>query len=662
MLAFFIVLGVIILLFMGVLTARLVWNVRLRRFQKKNGIPQSNRLKMALGANIAGLNLLLVVGILTVVGGAGFLNSPKIKSIVIDKHIENEVEYTNAKKFESAEEFEQIWADIQNNANYNYRDGWFFNGGAKDGAVDLSQPSESTSSGSDTYEQIKGVSEADIAKLSKDHRYLFYAPKYRNLVYKISLDGEGNHTEYTDILFKDVTITEMLLHENYLIVFGSSYQPYPIDGPKPEEEVEIDMNWYISKSVYIVIDIEAFVVKYRGEVDGYLQETRLTDKGILYLLSNRYIQFRDGKPIDLPSFENTYYFGGEVTSSGLTKLTAINLNDGSVHDLGFMGNNQAFFMGNNFILLSNSKWSLEGRYTSQIIAVKYDGVTGAMTYAGSASVVGSVLNQYFFDDYKGQIRVVTTHGPKDLNSLYIFNTNPFSDQLTLIGHLNKGIGKEGESVKSVSFREDIVQIVTFRQTDPLYTIDLKDPTNPKILPNEVLEPGFSTGIVIWDDEGNSIGIGYMADENGRLLGIKVSAYRVGVTKPVQTIEFPWTDEESPYANAVYNQREHLLVSREKGLYGFIVGGLKSQIAPITDSRGYYTRVSRVMLFNVDFSEEIVLKPFEALAKADLDNSIEKIVYVGSYIHILSIYEDLVFNISTEEFGEALKFPTNRITD
>ena len=69
-----------------------------------------------------------------------------------------------------------------------------------------------------------------------------------------------------------------------------------------------------------------------------------------------------------------------------------------------------------------------------------------------------------------------------------------------------------------------------------------------------------------------------------------------------------------------------------------------------------------MLFNVDFSEEIVLKPFEALAKADLDNSIEKIVYVGSYIHILSIYEDLVFNISTEEFGEALKFPTNRITD
>lgn len=662
MLAFFIVLGVIILLFMGVLTARLVWNLRLRRFQKKNGIPQSNRLKMAVGTNIAGLNLLLVVGILTVVGGAGYLNSPKIKTIVIDRYTENEVVYANAKKFESTEEFEQILVDIQNNLSYQYRDGWFFNGGSKDVAVGIEQPNESTSNSSDTYEQVKGVSEADIAKISKDHRFLFYAPEYRNLVYKISLDENGNHTEFDDIVLKDVAVTEMLLHENYLIVFGSTYQPFPIDGPKPDEDVVIDIYWYISKSVYIVIDIESFEIKYQGEVDGYLQETRLTDQGILYLLSNRYIQFKDGRPINIPRFENVYYFGGEITSSALTKLTSVNLNDGSVKELGFMGSNQAFFMGNNFILLSNSKWGLDGRYTSQIVAVKYDKLTGAMTYAGSAGVEGVVLNQYFFDDYKEQIRVVTTNGPKNLNSLYIFNANPLSDQLTLIGHLKEGIGKEGESVKSVSFREDIVQIVTFLQTDPLYTIDLKDPTNPKILPNEVEEPGFSTGIVIWDDEGNSIGIGYMADENGRLKGIKVSAYRVGVNKPVQTIELPWSEDEWPYTNAVHNQRKHLLVNKDKGLYGFIVSGLKPQTTPITDTKGEYTRVSRVMLFNVDFSEVEVLKPFKELVATDLHISIEKIVYVGSYIHILSSLEDLVYNISDEKFEPALKFPTNRTTE
>ena len=214
---------------------------------------------------------------------------------------------------------------------------------------------------------------ADIAKLSKDHRYLFYAPKYRNLVYKISLDGEGNHTEYTDILFKDVTITEMLLHENYLIVFGAhiNHTQSMVQNLKKK----LKLIWIgILVSQFICYRYWAFV-KYRVEVDGYLQETRLTDKGILYLLSNRYIQFRDGKPIDLPSFENTYHL---VASNiiWINKTNRINLNDGSVHDLGFMGNNQAFFMGNNFILLSNSKWSLKAD-TLPNYAIKYDGVTGA---------------------------------------------------------------------------------------------------------------------------------------------------------------------------------------------------------------------------------------------------------------------------------------------
>ena len=209
--------------------------------------------------------------------------------------------------------------------------------------------------------------------------------------------------------------------------------------------------WDFYKSVYLVFE-DGSVKSVRGEVEGSLIETRLVGD-VLYMLSRRHIEFDDrNRPVNLPDFKDIYYFSGDFATTGLTMLTSFNLGTLEAKELGFVGENQSFFMGHNYIILVSYRWNIE-KTISSVIVVDYDKKTGDMKYVGSSEVVGMVLNQYFMDDYKEQVRVVTTHGPNSLNSLYIFEVDEKSDKLKLLSLLNERIGKERESVKSVSLKK-----------------------------------------------------------------------------------------------------------------------------------------------------------------------------------------------------------------
>ena len=95
-------------------------------------------------------------------------------------------------------------------------------------------------------------------------------------------------------------------------------------------------------------------------------------------------------------------------------------------------------------------------------------------------------------------------------------------ELVEIGHVDD-LG-EGESVQSVRFVGDIAYVVTFRQTDPLYAIDLSDPAHPKVL-GELKVTGFSQYLHPVGD-GLLLGLGREADESGFDEGFKVSLFDV----------------------------------------------------------------------------------------------------------------------------------------
>ena len=147
------------------------------------------------------------------------------------------------------------------------------------------------------------------------------------------------------------------------------------------------------------------------------------------------------------------------------------------------------------------------------------------TYLASGSVDGRLLNQFSLSEYGGALRVaVTTDGagfgsPQQSGVRVLARNGRSLDQ---IGSLN-GLGLS-ERIYAVRFLGDLGYIVTFRQVDPLYVIDLRDPRAPRRA-GELKIPGYSSylhpiGV------GQLLGIGQDATEQGQRLGTSLQVFDV----------------------------------------------------------------------------------------------------------------------------------------
>ncbi|MFC7590141.1 beta-propeller domain-containing protein [Nonomuraea antimicrobica] len=147
---------------------------------------------------------------------------------------------------------------------------------------------------------------------------------------------------------------------------------------------------------------------------------------------------------------------------------------------------------------------------------------GAPRYVASGKVPGRLLNQYSLSEYDGHLRLATTLNSQDgstsSSTVYVLKT----DTMAKVGEVG-GLGK-GERIYSVRFIGPVGYCVTFRQVDPLYTLDLRDPAAPKVT-GELKITGYSAYLHP-GAEGRLIGIGQEASEQGRTLGTQVSLFDV----------------------------------------------------------------------------------------------------------------------------------------
>jgi hypothetical protein len=149
----------------------------------------------------------------------------------------------------------------------------------------------------------------------------------------------------------------------------------------------------------------------------------------------------------------------------------------------------------------------------------------AANYVASGSVPGRLLNQFAMSEHNGDLRVATTtegwnFGEQSESAVYVLRPN--GESLDVIGSIG-GLGKT-ETIRSVRFLGDTGYVVTFRQTDPLYVIDLTDPANP-VLDGELKIPGYSAYLHPVGD-GLLLGVGQDATETGQTLGTQLSLFDV----------------------------------------------------------------------------------------------------------------------------------------
>jgi hypothetical protein len=153
---------------------------------------------------------------------------------------------------------------------------------------------------------------------------------------------------------------------------------------------------------------------------------------------------------------------------------------------------------------------------------------GRTDYLASGEVPGTLLSQWAMSEHVGRLGVASTAGDpwgwgggSDSQS-YVTVLEPIGDVLAQVGQVG-GLGPT-ETIHAVRFIGDIGYVVTFRQTDPLYTVDLTDPTDP-VVRGELKILGYSAYLHPVAD-GLLLGVGQDADEQGMLKGTQLSLFDV----------------------------------------------------------------------------------------------------------------------------------------
>jgi hypothetical protein len=159
---------------------------------------------------------------------------------------------------------------------------------------------------------------------------------------------------------------------------------------------------------------------------------------------------------------------------------------------------------------------------------------GETAYVGSGEVRGYLLNQWSLSEHEGTLRAATTSMPpwnSGAGSESAVRTLQERDgRLVQVGSVG-GLGR-GERIYAVRFIGDTGFVVTFRQVDPLYTLDLSDPDAPRVA-GELKVPGYSAYLHPLGD-GLLLGVGQDATEQGRRTGVQLSLFDVSnLAKPVR---------------------------------------------------------------------------------------------------------------------------------
>ena len=223
------------------------------------------------------------------------------------------------------------------------------------------------------------------------------------------------------------------------------------------------------------------------------------------------------------------------------------------------------------------------RYTSNPVMTeitKFHYSDGEIVGVAAGSVKGYLNDSFSMNEYDGNLRVVTTYTGDEFNAIRDMASNftgkyyeenweehnalyVLDKDMRQIGSLD-GLA-DNETIRSARFFGDTGYFVTFRQTDPLFSVDLSDPSDPKIL-GELKVSGFSSYLHFYG-ENMLLGIGYEEnEETGVVTGLKLSMFDISDPSNVTEVSrfvipgITWCPAIESYKS--------ILVDPEKNLIGF----------------------------------------------------------------------------------------------
>ncbi|MEN8904806.1 MAG: beta-propeller domain-containing protein, partial [Clostridiales bacterium] len=459
---------------------------------------------------------------------------------------------------------------------------------------------------SKTNTQVDGVDEADVVKT--DGNYIYHVNKNRLLI--TNIDDPKNMKIVKKIDFKDdFYVTELYADSNNLTIIGSQNIKIESYLPQIDKDINIDDTRNIMPSTnfvkVMVFDIsdKTNIKQVRDfEIEGnYISSRKINNN--LYIISNKNIFnyiiypnsnnnssileksseallvpiFKDRNGYKKISYDDIHYFPDspdanylnvssiDVTNSKKDTKIQTYLGSGnniycslknlyvSVNFYDTAKNNEKSKLPENGLIYYNNLKTLIYKFSLDKLDVNYQ---------SKGEVPGSILNQFSMDEKDDYFRLATTeNGQTQKNNLYIMDKN-----MKTIGKINNIA--PGEQIYSVRFMNDRAYIVTFKTVDPLFVIDIKNPTSPKIL-GSLKIPGFSDYLHPFDDN-HIIGFGKdTIEKNGSAyhMGLKMALFDVSdVSNPKQKFQEIIGDRGSD--SELLRNHKALLFMKEKNFLAF----------------------------------------------------------------------------------------------
>jgi uncharacterized secreted protein with C-terminal beta-propeller domain len=213
---------------------------------------------------------------------------------------------------------------------------------------------------------------------------------------------------------------------------------------------------------------------------------------------------------------------------------------------------------------TNYDWQGNNRTTTDVYKFAYSNRNA--TPVATGTVQGRILNQYSMSEYAGNLRVATTIDPtwffdqttgtggivsQSQNSVYVLGES--NGSLAVVGKVENIA--TGESIQSARFMGDKGYVVTFLQTDPLFTVDLSDPTNPRLV-GKLEVPGYSTFLTPMDAN-HVLTVGQYVPPPGQSgnWGVQLSIFDVtDFANPVQSANVVIGADTGAYSEALWDPK------------------------------------------------------------------------------------------------------------
>lgn len=565
----------------------------------------------------------------------------------------------------------------------------------------------------ETNTQVNGVDEADIVKVNG--KFIYYISRKTKMLH-ILKTNEEQVTEIKNYSFSkeevviseneeaiayrvtETTLNDMYYTDLYLIVSADA-ETYTKVTTKSQNGTYTSE--YQNISEYHIYDINTYELVKKIQTAGNNVSTRLVGNELIIV--NNYNDYKKNMNLMLPRYfvddvmieplvSTIYYcpyFGSNINSYVIIYKVILN-NKIEIKDYYFLtpyiknlyATKDKLYLIRYSGSISETKDNLLTSYnTSKVLVFDYE---DEIKPVDVVTVKGRINDKYWIDEYEGFLRIASTGSKNEQKLLagkYPYSsTSSIFNYLTIfkldsdgkyqeISSITEGLGEIGETMYSARFNENRATVVTFKQTDPLYYIDLTDHYHP-VITSELKISGFTVYQHPYN-ENYVIGFGYEANSQGVTKGYKIALFDVSDKYNIKQVGKPHVfiygsidaaslinvnahTADYYYGFEVISNPKVLLSNMSKGIFGF---SINSRDYVGSGSSSKYRHTNRYIVMKIDVNSDDPLKIIldEKHEATSYHDYYERMVFVGNYYYLLSseavkVYQlnnklDLVGNLS-----------------